>query len=413
MSVAGPADAGRRLTLDVAREADDARLRVRVGRGGERGRGMSLLGAVAGRAARRPRHRRARAAAPHSAARTRWPRQRCSSSRPTATCSSASASRRLRSRANGTARATPTGRSRRCASSSRWSASASRARPSPSTATSTRQALPLGLRLGERRPKIVIGRAERADAELAGEIADGVLLNYLPASLVPWSVEQVRAGGGRAIYAYVHSASPTATATPIRAPGPPQLRGRRRVRGPVPRARLRRRGRHFRNRWAARERDAALAAVGDAWVDEMQIMGDARTCATRCRRTSTRASTPDRVRAAVGRGPHRDREPDAPSPGLTSTASAPANLALPGPSSKNARRRWRASVANTSANASRSRSSPSASGPPRPSSIAAWRAHRDHGTPSRTAAQPRRVFLSPVATTRSTRPIASASSART
>src|SRR3546814_19614355 len=40
---------------------------------------------------------------------------------------------------------------------------------------------------------------------LAGELADGVLLNYLPASHVPWSVEQVRRGGPAEIYAYVHA----------------------------------------------------------------------------------------------------------------------------------------------------------------------------------------------------------------
>ncbi len=39
---------------------------------------------------------------------------------------------------------------------------------------------------------------------LAGEVADGVLLNYLPASHVPWSVEQVRRGGNATIYANVH-----------------------------------------------------------------------------------------------------------------------------------------------------------------------------------------------------------------
>src|SRR5690606_10275093 len=45
---------------------------------------------------------------------------------------------------------------------------------------------------------------------LAGELADGVLLNYLPASHVPWAVEQVRKGeaqtGNRCtVYAYVHA----------------------------------------------------------------------------------------------------------------------------------------------------------------------------------------------------------------
>ena len=52
----------------------------------------------------------------------------------------------------------------------------------------------LGVRLGERRPKIVIGALNPGMLRLAGEVADGVLLNYLPASHVAWSVEQVRAG---------------------------------------------------------------------------------------------------------------------------------------------------------------------------------------------------------------------------
>src|SRR5947208_1923998 len=64
----------------------------------------------------------------------------------------------------------------------------------------------LGVRLGERRPKIVIGALNEGMLRLAGEVADGVLLNYLPASHVPWSVEQVRKGGNATIYAYVHIA---------------------------------------------------------------------------------------------------------------------------------------------------------------------------------------------------------------
>jgi hypothetical protein len=31
----------------------------------------------------------------------------------------------------------------------------------------------------------------------------------------------------------------------------------------------------FRDRWAARDRDGALAAISDEWVDGIQIMGDA------------------------------------------------------------------------------------------------------------------------------------------
>jgi probable F420-dependent oxidoreductase len=71
----------------------------------------------------------------------------------------------------------------------------------------------LGVRLGERRPQIVVGALNPGMLELCGELADGVLLNYLPASHVAWSVEQVRRGeeqAGRApgtcrVHAYVHA----------------------------------------------------------------------------------------------------------------------------------------------------------------------------------------------------------------
>jgi probable F420-dependent oxidoreductase len=63
----------------------------------------------------------------------------------------------------------------------------------------------LGVRLVERRPKIVVGALNPAMLRMAGEVADGVLLNYLPAEHVPWSVERVREGGDATIYAYVHA----------------------------------------------------------------------------------------------------------------------------------------------------------------------------------------------------------------
>jgi probable F420-dependent oxidoreductase len=63
----------------------------------------------------------------------------------------------------------------------------------------------LGVRLGERRPKIVIGALNERMLQLAGQVADGVLLNYIPASHVDWSVAQVRKGGDARIYAYVHA----------------------------------------------------------------------------------------------------------------------------------------------------------------------------------------------------------------
>ena len=71
----------------------------------------------------------------------------------------------------------------------------------------------LGVRLGDRKPDVVVGALNPKMLSLAGEIADGVLLNYLPASHVPWSVSQVRAGeaiagrvaGAVTTYAYVHA----------------------------------------------------------------------------------------------------------------------------------------------------------------------------------------------------------------
>tara|TARA_R110002072_G_scaffold89232_2_gene199818 strand:- start:8720 stop:9712 length:993 start_codon:yes stop_codon:yes gene_type:complete len=64
----------------------------------------------------------------------------------------------------------------------------------------------LGMRLGERKPKIVMAALNPQMLKLAGEIADGVLLNYLPSSHVATSIEQVRKGGDATIFAYVHAA---------------------------------------------------------------------------------------------------------------------------------------------------------------------------------------------------------------
>ncbi|MFT4677417.1 MAG: putative F420-dependent oxidoreductase [Patiriisocius sp.] len=64
----------------------------------------------------------------------------------------------------------------------------------------------LGMRLGERKPKIVMAALNPQMLKLAGEIADGVLLNYLPSSHVATSIAQVRKGGDATIFAYVHAA---------------------------------------------------------------------------------------------------------------------------------------------------------------------------------------------------------------
>jgi alkanesulfonate monooxygenase SsuD/methylene tetrahydromethanopterin reductase-like flavin-dependent oxidoreductase (luciferase family) len=62
----------------------------------------------------------------------------------------------------------------------------------------------LGVEPGARRPKIVLGALSEGMLRLAGREADGVLLNYLPASHVSWCVEQVRRGGDARIYANIH-----------------------------------------------------------------------------------------------------------------------------------------------------------------------------------------------------------------
>jgi probable F420-dependent oxidoreductase len=70
----------------------------------------------------------------------------------------------------------------------------------------------LAVRLDDRRPELVLAALNPAMLRLAGELADGVLLNYLPASHVADCVARVRDGeadagrpaGSCRIYAYVH-----------------------------------------------------------------------------------------------------------------------------------------------------------------------------------------------------------------
>lgn len=64
----------------------------------------------------------------------------------------------------------------------------------------------LAIRMGERRPKIVLAALNPQMLRLAGEIADGVLLNYIPSNHVPTAIEQVRSGGDALIMGYVHAA---------------------------------------------------------------------------------------------------------------------------------------------------------------------------------------------------------------
>lgn len=134
----------------------------------------------------------------------------------------------------------------------------------------------LGVRLGERRPRIVLAALNPQMLRLGGELADGVLLNYLPATHVPWSVAQIRSGGDATVYAYVHVG--------VTDPEPHRELARRDLFSYIVvdsyadsfiRAGYADEVAELRARHAARDRDGAIAAVSDRMVDEIDVMGDA------------------------------------------------------------------------------------------------------------------------------------------
>lgn len=142
----------------------------------------------------------------------------------------------------------------------------------------------LGVRTGGGRPHLVLGALNARMLALAGELADGVLLNYLPASAVPWCIEQVRTGeaaagrpsGSCTIYAYVHAG------VCDREVGLPLARRDLFSYAVVDayaaafaRAGFADEVEEIRARHAERDRDGALAAVSDAMVDAIDVMGDA------------------------------------------------------------------------------------------------------------------------------------------
>ncbi len=134
----------------------------------------------------------------------------------------------------------------------------------------------LAVRLRERRPEVVVGALNPAMLRLAGEVADGVLLNYLPASHVKWSVDQVRAGGAATVYAYVHAGLCD------RADGVEAARRDLFSYAVVDSyaANFVRAGygdevADIRERHAAGDRAGALAAVSDRMIDGIDVMGDA------------------------------------------------------------------------------------------------------------------------------------------
>jgi probable F420-dependent oxidoreductase len=133
----------------------------------------------------------------------------------------------------------------------------------------------LGVRLGERKPKIVMAALNPQMLKLAGEIADGVLLNYIPSSHVGSSIEQVRKGGDATIYAYVHAAV-----------GELQARAKSARRDLFNYAMADGYARMFRQagfdnevdelraKHAEKDRDGALAAVSDEMIQAINFIGD-------------------------------------------------------------------------------------------------------------------------------------------
>jgi probable F420-dependent oxidoreductase len=136
----------------------------------------------------------------------------------------------------------------------------------------------LGVRLDERRPRIVLAGLNAKMLQVAGELADGVLLNYLPVSHVPWSVSQVRLGGDATIYAYVHAG------VCERQEGVELARRDLFSYAMVDSyaANFERAGfadevADIRGRFAEGDREGAVAAVSDRMVDAIDVMGDEAT----------------------------------------------------------------------------------------------------------------------------------------
>lgn len=141
----------------------------------------------------------------------------------------------------------------------------------------------LGTRF-EHAPQLVLGALNPKMLQLAGELADGVLLNYLPATAVPWCIEQVQIGeaiagrpaGSCTIHAYVHVG--VCTTDEARAPGQRDLFSYAVV--PSYARAFRRAG--FASdvdaclaAHAERNRDGALAAISDEMIGAIDICGDA------------------------------------------------------------------------------------------------------------------------------------------
>lgn len=142
----------------------------------------------------------------------------------------------------------------------------------------------LAVRLAERKPEVVLAALNPGMLRLAGEVADGVLLNYLPASHVPWSVAKVRDGeaaagreaGSCRVYGYVHVGVADREAgldlgrKDLFSYAVVDSYARNFIRAGFGDAVA-----EVRERFGAGDRAGAVAAVSDRMVDAIDVLGDA------------------------------------------------------------------------------------------------------------------------------------------
>ena len=133
----------------------------------------------------------------------------------------------------------------------------------------------LGVRLGERRPELVLAALNSQMLRLGGELADAVLLNYLPATYVAPSVAEIRRGGDAKVYAYVHAAvsdfDQGVEAARRDLYNYAVADGYARM---FTAAGFGDEIEELRERHAARDRDGAVAAVSDRMVQAIDFIGD-------------------------------------------------------------------------------------------------------------------------------------------
>jgi hypothetical protein len=92
---------------------------------------------------------------------------------------------------------------------------------------------------------------------------------------VPWCIERIREGGKAAVYAYVHCAvTDRDRYADLARKDLLNYAVVDAYANQFERAGFLHEVRAFRDRWAARDREGALAAISDDWVDDIQIMGD-------------------------------------------------------------------------------------------------------------------------------------------